>query len=332
MIFLLFGSAVLAIYWWRERKLGPRGSLSIVSFSEHYDSIEDVEEDVSLRAILSIEPEIDGKNLIITDDSGSFTTEVPEGQYKIKPLYASSRYEVLIDVEADSETEAIVKIPLMGVFYYKFNCEKNNPPFNDVNVRNAFSQIIDREEVSTEVISLIDRDAGIKPAYNFIHYDLSEDWADEALKVEYSEENAKSLVQEVDPFSFTMLLNVRTGQAQPYSIISPYLEKLDCVEKIKINGEKWEKFQESLSSSDFEFTREWWFLDSNNLLEFFKVLVAEGNEQKYNNEEFVNLFEDADEALNEGDIKLYEEKLVSINDIIIEDAPVVPIYFYNSDF
>ena len=69
-------------------------------------------------------------------------------------------------------------------------------------------------------------------------------------------------------------------------------------------------------------------MDSNNILEFFEYFFGEGNRLNYMNPTVLILLDRGRTALASKNMTAYEDALLTINAILIEDMPAIPIFYY----
>ena len=99
--------------------------------------------------------------------------------------------------------------------------------------------------------------------------------------------------------------------------------------KIELHNEEWKVFIETRNKKDFQLARDAWildFVDSASLLECFTSNSPQNN-TGYKNSEYDSLIVKASTEMNH---ELRTKYLMQAEKIIMQDLPVLPIYFYSS--
>lgn len=302
------------------------GTISGVAYNEFYESYDEVDLTYDTRVILDISPPIDDQDIIVTDSNEVFSvSDVEPGSYSIKPRYSDDSYTQTFEVLGGVETELDITFPSSGgLYYYAFNTSLSAPPFDSTDVRNALAKALDRMSILSDA-GVTDRD----PAYNFVpNAMLDGSWGSNATEITESVSEAETLLEPETAFSFTVLYNEGGSHPAIFSEIKSQLEALDKVDSVNSNSLTWEQYVAEFNSGNFQITRVGWTLDSNNMFDYFNQLVGPGNASNYSNATLTTLLADAQSALDGGDIQLFEDKIVEINDHLVEEVPLIPIYFY----
>ena len=213
-----------------------------------------------------------------------------------------------------------------------FNCDKTIPPFNNSYVRKALGLSIDREQLLTDLEIAGLEMANKNPANSFIPDKLLEGgWADGADTISYNVTEADSITAGITPFNCNVLYNYlidSTLHATIFDKIQIYFKVLDVVDIVSYTAKEWSIYLDDRANGNFEIARGGWSLDSNNILEYLKIFCGEGNQLNYSNTVVDSLITEARSALDNNDLSGYEQALISINNILIEEMPAIPIYNY----
>jgi ABC-type oligopeptide transport system substrate-binding subunit len=297
------------------------------SYSEIYADPSELDEGLSINAILRIEPSVNGRDYVVTDESGFFAIrDVPSGQYILHPLYSSPSYAIKVAVERNKTSTVTVPTPEARIYLYLFNCSKQEPPLYSADVRRALAMSIDRQRL-LEDLALADR----YPAANFIPKELREGgWADLAKTFAYSPRDAEMLLQSVSPFACSITYNLIENDMHGKIAegIGRFWRALPGIEAVTPVGREWGEYTMDYFAGNFDVIRLGWSLDSNSMLAFLREFFGEGNFLRYHNPMVVSLLDQAEAALRSQSIPAYEDAILTVHDILVDEAPAIPIYYY----
>ncbi|HAK73596.1 MAG TPA: ABC transporter substrate-binding protein, partial [Sporomusaceae bacterium] len=236
-------------------------------------------------------------------------------------------------VEHDRLTQAgLLRIsPYLGIYYYVFNTQQ--APFDNVKVRQAFSQSINREALVNNVVK-----GGKKPAYAWVAPGLSfdgKDFRDESNN--YATENkaqAQKLLAEAGyPAGqglppITLLFN--TGEMHK-SIAEAIQEmwKQNLGVTVALSNQESKVFLESRSQGTFQIARASWIGDYADPMAFMDVFTDPGNDAKYHNSSYNKLIEKAQSTLDQ------PVRLTAMHEaekLLFDDAVIIPIYYTTQPF
>lgn len=220
--------------------------------------------------------------------------------------------------------------PDLSLYYYNLNNEVK--PFNNVKVRKALSMAIDRKALVEHVAQ-----GGQKPAYGIIppgipdaegdfqenSGDLFKEDVEEAKKL-LKEGLAEEGMDKMPEFTFTY--NTDEGHKKIGEAIQEMWRKnldinvtLENVEfQVKLDREK---------AGDYEISRAGWIGDYVDPMTFADLWVTGGsfNDANWSNKEYDNLIKFAKTAM---DPKERMEALHKAEEILIDEMPIIPLYFY----
>lgn len=224
----------------------------------------------------------------------------------------------------------------LGTYFYVFNLE--NEVLKDVKVRKALSLAIDRNYLVESVAK-----AGQLPADTYVPVGLSDvdtttEFHDVANKwysvdpanYEANVKEAKKLLAEAgypDGQGLgTIELMVNPGhESMAEAIIYMWQQELGV--NATISQQDWAVFIETRNSGDYQVARHGWLGDYNDPISFLDMWVTGGgnNDANYSNKEYDKLIAKI-KASSDRDERM--ELMHQAEDILAEDMPVLPLYFY----
>ncbi len=218
----------------------------------------------------------------------------------------------------------LVESESLDVYYIGFNVEE--PPFDDPKVRLALSMAIDKELLADEILAgLVDPAQGIlppgMPGYN------------PGLEgIEFDPEGARDLLNDAggpEVLQDIVLLTPGRG-ASPgdvlEAIVAMWTENLQLDFDIPIEQEDLGLFLRDIDESNFAMFSLGWiadYPDPQNFLDIKLRSTSANNETGYSNSEVDDLLE---QALNEADEAKREELYQQAEQLIVDDAPWIPLY------
>ena len=218
----------------------------------------------------------------------------------------------------------LVESESLDVYYIGFNVAE--PPFDDPSVRLALSMAIDKELLANEILAgLVDPAQGIlppgMPGYN---PDLE--------GIEFDPEGARDLLNDAggpEVLQDVVLLTPGRG-ASPGDVLEAiaamWTENLQLDFDIPIEQEDLGLFLRDLDESNFAMFSLGWiadYPDPQNFLDIKLRSTSPNNETGYSNSEVDDLLE---QALNEADETKREELYQQAEQLIVDDAPWIPLY------
>ncbi|WP_426576432.1 ABC transporter substrate-binding protein [Xenorhabdus stockiae] len=217
--------------------------------------------------------------------------------------------------------------PMLSTYYYAFNNKK--PPFNDVRVRLALSLAIDRDVIADKVLG-----QGQLPAYNVLPPNIG---GVNLIPPEYAGwtqeqriKKARELLNEAgfnknNPLKIDLLYNTReTHKKIAIAVSSMWKKNLDV--NAVLQNQEWKVMLDNMHQGKFDIVRYAWTADYNSPMSFLDIFVTgnSNNIQLYENSDFDKMVLKSGET---NDIKHYQNAM----DIITNDTPVIPIYYYVSN-
>lgn len=222
----------------------------------------------------------------------------------------------------------------LAVYYYNINTKKK--PFNNAKVRKAFSMAIDRKVIVENVAQ-----GGQKPAYSVVPPGIADAQGDfqentGALFKEDFEEAKKLLaeglkeegLEEIPLLNF--MYNTNEGHKRVAEAVQEMWRKnlgveitLENVEfQVKLDREK---------AGDYEISRGGWVGDYVDPMTFVDLWLTDGpfNDTNWSNPEYDEFVQFAKTSLDQ------EERMQKMHDaekVLIDDMPIIPIYFYTTPY
>lgn len=232
--------------------------------------------------------------------------------------------------------------PIMGTYYISFQTQKK--PFNDPNVRMALSLAIDRNYAANTVMQ-----GTYSPATNFVGPGISDAEPGSSFEEVTKKNNggdffnvsnhdadvakAKELLAKAgypDGKGFPTV-EYMTNDASYHKSLAEYLQSC-WKETLGINMDikvvEWSTFTPTRRSGDFDIARNGWvydYDDPSNMLNLFKT-GGGNNDGKYSNPDYDKLI---DEANSTADVKEHYAKLHEAENMLLKDAAMAPVAYYN---
>jgi oligopeptide transport system substrate-binding protein len=219
--------------------------------------------------------------------------------------------------------------PYLGIYYYGFNVTR--PPFEDnLPLRKALALAIDREIITGRVTA-----AGEIPAYGWVpevsnYTQQRPEWA--AWSKAEREAEAKRLYaeagySEADPLEVQILYNTHENHKTIAVAVASMWKQVLGVETELLN-EEWKVFLETRRKRETtEVFRAGWIGDYDDAYTFAELMHSENdlNDSGWVNPRYDELLE---LASNEGDLAERARYLQEAEQVLLEDLPIIPIYFY----
>ncbi|WP_028562107.1 peptide ABC transporter substrate-binding protein [Paenibacillus pinihumi] len=220
-----------------------------------------------------------------------------------------------------------------STYFYKFNTTEK--PFNNANIRKAFTYAIDRQSIIDNVTQ-----GGQFPATAFVppsiftenskgyFGDNAIDQAKEFLQKGLEELGYKD-VSELP--AITLSYNTSEGHQKIAQAIQDMWTKNLGVE-VTLENSEWAVYIEKLHSLDYQVGRMGWIADFNdaiNFLEMFRDKDGGNNDTGWENAQFKDLLA---KSSTEKDAAKRAQLLQQAEAIFMDEMPVLPIYFYTNNW
>ncbi|MCY7571393.1 peptide ABC transporter substrate-binding protein [Bacillus pumilus] len=220
---------------------------------------------------------------------------------------------------------------IAGIYNYKFNTEVK--PLNNANIRKALAYSINRQAIVDKITQgeQVPAMAIVPPTMEgftdnktgyFKDHDV--DTAKKLLEKGAKELGYKSVS---DLPALKLSYNTDEGHQKIAQAIQEMWKK-DLGVKVELDNSEWNVYIDKIHSGDYQIGRMGWLGDFNdpvNFLELYKDKDGGNNDTGWESKEYKQLLND---SAKETDKTKREEMLKKAEEIIINDMPIAPIYFY----
>ena len=219
--------------------------------------------------------------------------------------------------------------PYLGSYYYGFNMTR--PPFGDSpELRRALTLAVDRDIIAGQVTN-----AGEVPAYGWVppvdNYHAQQmpeaKWTQQERIEEARRLYALAGYSEDNPLRTQILYNTQEDHRRiAVAIASMWREALGV--EVEILNQEWKVFLDTRRQKiDTEVYRGGWIGDYNDAYTFAELFASESalNDSGYLNPRYDQLLR---AASSEGDPRERAELLQQAERQLLEDLPILPLYFY----
>ena len=227
--------------------------------------------------------------------------------------------------EAGPFYSELTVVPQLSFTYLGFNATE--PPFDDVNVRRAFTQALDKEKLAR----LVFRDM-VEPAYGILPPGIL-GYNEELSGLEFSIEEALASIRAsrygdvsaLPPITITTIGLGAEITSDLEAIIYEWRQNLGV--EVKVRQLEPEFFLYNLSEEKDEMYYLGWIADYPHPQDFLDILFqseAEYNHGEYSSAEVDNLLAEAGTELDmDRSLELYQQ----IEQILVDDAACLPLWF-----
>jgi len=253
---------------------------------------------------------------------------VPMNMYEMGEIDVASIFVSYIDRvtdEAGPFYRELVIVPELSFYYVGFNTTK--PPFDDVNIRRAFSQAINKDKLVSLVFrDMVQRADGIlppgMPGFN-----------DDLSGLDYDVTRAKQLISESKYGDVSQLPPITITTSGWGGLISQALEAIvhewrqNLGVEVRVRQLEPERFLYHLREEKDEMYYMGWVADYPHPQDFLDILFhsgVENNYGEYSNPEVDRLLDRANVELdNQRSLSLYQQA----EQKMVEDAACLPLWF-----
>jgi len=242
----------------------------------------------------------------------------------------------LPDVERLKAEGKLKVYPHIRTYYVCFNTQK--PPFNDKNVRKAFTYAIDRKKIVDKVMKRGEKVAlawvpyGIKDADGILEFrEFGEDLFPDNNVVEAQKclSDAGYGVGLTFP-EITYIYN--TNEA--HKVLAETFQEMwrkNLGVQVNLMNQEWKVFIKTRQEGDFQICRDGWTGDYLDPMTFMDVFVTHSgnNDAHWSNKEYDDLIR---KAKMSSDQNKRMELMHKAEKILMEEMPICPIYFYVNSF
>lgn len=249
--------------------------------------------------------------------------------------YLGSPYNVIsLDKMNTYKDQGVLKSqPYAAVYEYKLNTTEG--PTKNVNIRKALAMSIDREALIKNVLkgsqtpAMADVPVAIAGFENDNNLFEGNNTA-EAKK--YLEKGLKELgLKDASELKIAISINTDEGHASIAQFIQEGWKKNLRIETTIDNAE-WQVYLDKISALDYQVGRMGWIADYNDaysFLERYDTAKNGNNDTGWENKEYKDLMV---KAVKETDEEKRMEYLKDGQKILMDEMPVIPIYFYSNEY
>ncbi|MCC9088851.1 peptide ABC transporter substrate-binding protein [Bacillus pumilus] len=220
---------------------------------------------------------------------------------------------------------------IAGVYNYKFNTEVK--PLNNANIRKALAYSINRQAIVDKITQgeQVPAMAIVPPTMEGFEDNKTGYFKDHdvATAKEFLEKGVKELGYKSVSDLPALKLSYNTDEAhQKIAQAIQEMWKKDLGVKVELDNSEWNVYIDKLHSGDYQIGRMGWLGDFNdpvNFLELYKDKDGGNNDTGWESKEYKQLLND---SAKETDKTKREEMLKKAEEILINDMPIAPIYFY----
>ncbi|MDX8363169.1 MULTISPECIES: peptide ABC transporter substrate-binding protein [Bacillaceae] len=223
--------------------------------------------------------------------------------------------------------------PIAGVYWYKFNTEE--APFNNKKIRKAFAYSIDRKAIVENITQ-----GGEVPAFGIIPPSIFPEAAEGGYFKDADYETAKQLLEEglaeegyasvEDLPAIELSYNTNETHAKVAQAIQDMWKKNLGVE-VELFNQEFAVHLDAMDAGNYQIARLGWLGDFNDAMNFLEIYkeVGGNNDTRWENDEYKKLLDDSNK---ETDPAKRKELLSKADELIMEEMPIAPIYYYTNAY
>ncbi len=215
------------------------------------------------------------------------------------------------------------RAPYLSTYFFRVNVTR--PPFDDKRVRQALNMAIDK----AAIVQFITR-GGQLPAPHLVPPGVPN--YESPAGRPYDPDGARALLAEAGypggagfP-SFELMFNTSEAHKQIAEVVQQQWKEVLGIE-CELRNQEWKVFLNTTRALDYDVSRAGWigdYLDASTFLNIF--LPGDGNNRTgWDHPPYTRLIR---AAMNETDTDRRRQLLYEAETILLEEAPIIPIYFY----
>jgi oligopeptide transport system substrate-binding protein len=225
----------------------------------------------------------------------------------------------------------------LGTYYLDLNIKK--APLDNIKVRKALNLAIDRQQIVDVVTK-----AGEKPAVGFVPFGVPGATAGKDFRSEISNNTffpasadvtqAKKLLSEAgypDGKGFPELEILYNNTGNHKQIMEAVQEqwRKNLGISVKISGMEWKVLQSTRHEKNYTVSRDGWIGDYNDPMTFMDMWTSNSgnNNTNFANAQYDSLIRQAQSTMDQ---KVRMDAMHKAEKILLEEQPIVPIYFYTT--
>ena len=271
--------------------------------------------------------DIDEVVYYVLEDESAALRRYEAGEFDILTEFPSDHIERL---RAERPDELFVA-PFQGLYYYVFN--HNTAELADRRVREALSMAVNRPVITDAILG-----NGALPAYSWVppgmdNYRAPYNAQWKALPYAERMARAKELMRDAgydsdNPLTLTLRYNTNENHKRVAIAVSGMWKALGVRTEL-VNSEVKVHYSDLKNNDGFDVARAGWLADYNDADNFLNLLRSDvpDNFGRWNNPEFDALME---QSKRETDLAKRADILHRAEQIAVDDAAALPIYYYVS--
>ncbi|WP_108670253.1 peptide ABC transporter substrate-binding protein [Peribacillus acanthi] len=268
---------------------------------------------------------LDKVHWAIVDDTNTEYQMFQSGELDTSDVPADLAEQLFKDGKAQVGDQA-------GTYFYRFNVTME--PFQNKNIRKAFALAVDQQKM----VDFVTKNQE-KPAYGFVSYGFNDadgnDFREtngELMKTNLEE--AKALLakgMQEEGYDKLPEVTLTYSTSDTHKKIAEALQQMfkeNLGVEVKLANMEWNVFAEEQTALKFQLSRSSFladYADPINFLENFQTGLSM-NRTGWSNPTYDKLIKD---AKNEADEKKRFELMYQAEKLLMEEAPIFPIHFYN---
>lgn len=217
--------------------------------------------------------------------------------------------------------------PYCGVYFYRMNVSR--PPFTDARVRRAFSLAIDRQELTRNVLK-----GGEQPAFHYTPPNTAGYTTEH--RIAFDPEAARALLAEAGYPNGAGLpvVEILYNTSENHKRIAEAIQRMwkrHLNADVRLINQDWKVYLVSMNMLDYSVARSAWIADVLDPVNFLECFLSDGgnNRTGWSSPAFDALI---NQAYHEADTARRERLLQEAERILLDEAPIAPIYFYTWKF
>ncbi|CAK7064106.1 peptide ABC transporter substrate-binding protein [Tissierella sp.] len=276
---------------------------------------------------------LDGVDFDIIDDENTAWQKYEGGDYDfLSPLPQA----VVAQMKDNSNPELVIGAEV-GTYYYNLNSKVK--PFNNVKVRKGLSMTLDRQTIVDKIAQ-----GGQIAAEGVVPFGMPDENGKEyrdnvGQLITYNVEEGKKLFLEglaeegmkVEDFKNMVILYNTSEAHKKIAQAAQEMWRVNLGVEIQLENVDFQVKLDREKAGDYHISRAGWIGDYMDPITFIELWESSSsfNDSKYNNPEYDELVAIAKTS---PDAKERFEAMRKAEKIVMEDMPVVPVYFYTQPY
>lgn len=236
-------------------------------------------------------------------------------------------------MQALKDEGRLITQPIAGIYNYKFNTRVK--PFDNVNIRKAFTLAINRQEIIDNIAQGEQLPAmAIVPPSMFPENETGYFKDNDVEKAkEYLQKGLEEMgLKDVSELP-AITLSYNTAEAhQKIAQAVQDMWKQNLGVEVTLDNQEWAVYLDKVKAGDYQVGRMGWlgdFNDAINFLELYRDAEGGNNDTGWENPQFQ---EKLAQSATEADPEKRQQLLKDAEAIFMEEMPVAPIYFYTNNW